>query len=93
MVACTRIQMPDGSVEVEQQRFATTHAGLAERTVYYALEGLFGELWLCNAAHLKNVPGRKSDLSDAVWLADVAGPGMVWPRAAQTPGQGALSSR
>ena len=46
---------------------------------YYALEGLFAELWLCNAQHVKNVPGRKSDLSDAEWLADVAAHGMVRP--------------
>ena len=53
--------------------------GIYWRTVYYALEGLFEELWLCNAAHVKNVPGRKSDLSDAEWLADVAAHGMVRP--------------
>jgi transposase len=46
---------------------------------YYALEGMFAELWLCNAHHVKNVPGRKSDLSDAEWLADVAAHGMVRP--------------
>jgi transposase len=36
-------------------------------------------LWLCNAQHVKNVPGRKTDLSDAEWLADVAAHGMVRP--------------
>jgi transposase len=101
VVACTRVTMPDGEVEVAKGRFKTTQAGLAEltaflmdagvntvameatgiywRTVYYALEGLFEELWLCNAAHVKNVPGRKTDLSDAEWLADVAAHGMVRP--------------
>ena len=101
VVACTRVTMPDGEVEVSKQRFPTTQAGLAEltaflmdagvstvameatgiywRPVYYALEGLFEELWLCNAAHVKNVPGRKTDLSDAEWLADVAAHGMVRP--------------
>ena len=101
VVACTRIQLPTGEVEVSKQRFTTTQAGLAEltaflvdaevktvameatgiywRTVYYALEGLFKELWLCNAQHVKNVPGRKTDLSDAEWLADVAAHGMVRP--------------
>jgi hypothetical protein len=44
---------------------------------YYSLEGLFEELWLCNAQHVKNVPGRKTDLTDAEWLADVAAHGMV----------------
>lgn len=101
VVACTRTQLPDGSVEVEKERFSTTQKGLAAltaflldagvqtvameatgiywRVVYYALEGLFKELWLCNAQHVKNVPGRKSDLSDAEWLADVAAHGMVRP--------------
>lgn len=53
--------------------------GVYWKPPYYALEGLFDELWLCNAAHVKNVPGRKSDLSDAEWLADVAAHGMVRP--------------
>jgi transposase len=53
--------------------------GVYWKPVYYALEGLIDELWLCNAAHVKNVPGRKSDLADAEWLADVAAHGMVRP--------------
>jgi len=53
--------------------------GVYWKPVYYALEGLFSELWLCNAQHVKNVPGRKTDLSDAEWLADVASHGMVRP--------------
>ena len=42
-------------------------------------EGLFDELWLVNAGHVKNVPGRKTDIADAEWLADVAAHGMVRP--------------
>lgn len=53
--------------------------GVYWKPVYYALEGLFDELWLCNAQHVKNVPGRKTDLTDAEWLADVAAHGMVRP--------------
>jgi transposase len=53
--------------------------GVYWKAPYYALEGLFDELWLCNAQHVKTVPGRKSDLSDAEWLADVAAHGMVRP--------------
>ena len=53
--------------------------GVYWKPVYYALEGLFDEVWLCNAQHVKNVPGRKTDLSDAEWLADVAAHGMVRP--------------
>jgi transposase len=47
------------------------------KPVYYGLEGMFDELWVCNAQHVKNLPGRKTDLSDAMWLADVVGHGMV----------------
>ena len=53
--------------------------GVYWKPVFYELEGLFDEVWLCNAAHVKNVPGRKSDLSDAEWLADVVAHGMVKP--------------
>ncbi|MGH9206346.1 MAG: IS110 family transposase [Acidimicrobiales bacterium] len=53
--------------------------GVYWKPVYYCLEGLFDELWLCNAQHVKNVPGRKTDLSDAEWLADIAAHGMVRP--------------
>jgi transposase len=59
--------------------------GVYWKPVYYALEGLFDELWLCNAQHVKNVPGRKSDLSDAEWLADVAAHGMVRPSLVPPP--------
>lgn len=42
--------------------------GVYWKPVYYALEGLFDELWLCNAQHVKNVPGRKTSGVDASWL-------------------------
>ena len=41
--------------------------GVYWRPVWHVLEGDF-ELMLCNAAHVKNVPGRKTDVADAVWL-------------------------
>jgi transposase len=40
------------------------------------LEGRF-ELVLANAQHVKNVPGRKSDVSDAMWLADLLAHGLI----------------
>jgi len=52
--------------------------GVYWKPVYYALESDF-EVWLCNAHHVKNVPGRKTDMSDSEWLADVAAHGMVRP--------------
>jgi transposase len=61
------------------QTVAMEATGVYWKAPFYALEGLFDEVWLCNAQHVKNVPGRKSDLSDAEWLADVAAHGMVRP--------------
>jgi len=41
--------------------------GVYWKPVYYALEDDF-ELLLVNAQHVKNVPGRKTDVNDAQWL-------------------------
>jgi transposase len=46
---------------------------------------LVEELWLCNAHHVKNVPGRKTDMADAEWLADVVAHGMVRPSLVPPP--------
>lgn len=37
------------------------------------------ELLLANAAHVKAVPGRKSDVNDATWLADLIAHGLIRP--------------
>jgi transposase len=44
---------------------------------YYLLENGPFELMLVNPRHIKGVPGRKSDVSDAQWLADLAAHGLV----------------
>ncbi len=38
---------------------------------YYLLEGAPFELMLVNPVHVKNMPGRKTDVSDAQWLAEL----------------------
>lgn len=35
------------------------------------------ELVLANAAHIKNVPGRKTDVSDAVWITELLAHGLI----------------
>lgn len=52
--------------------------GVYWKPVLYALEARF-TVWLCNARNVKKVPGRKTDLSDSEWLADVAAHGMIRP--------------
>jgi transposase len=44
---------------------------------YYLLEDGPFELMLVNARHVKNIPGRKSDVSDAAWLAQLGAHGLV----------------
>src|SRR5437588_2724644 len=54
------------------------------KPVWHILEGRFS-LVLANAAHVKNVPGRKSDVNDATWLADLLAHGLI--RASFVPPQ------
>src|SRR5580693_5328500 len=54
---------------------AVTHVGMEStgvywRPVYAVLEGDF-ELIVGNARHIRNVPGRKTDVKDAEWIADL----------------------
>jgi transposase len=46
------------------------------KAVWHILEGSF-TLLLANAAHVRNVPGRKSDVNDATWLADLLAHGLI----------------
>ena len=46
------------------------------KPVYALLEGSFTVL-VVNAQHIKNVPGRKTDVQDAQWLADLLCHGLV----------------
>ena len=70
---------PPGWPTLRCTRVVMESTGVYWKCVYYPLEGLFDELWLVNAGHVKNVPGRKTDIADAEWLADVAAHGMVRP--------------
>jgi transposase len=36
-------------------------------------------VWLLNAQHLKNVPGRKTDVADSVWICQLVEHGLVRP--------------
>jgi transposase len=46
------------------------------RPFYYVLEADL-EVLLVNARDVKNVPGRKTDVSDAAWLADLGAHGLL----------------
>jgi transposase len=50
--------------------------GVYWQPVWHVLEDAF-ELTLCNARHVKQVPGRKTDVSDAVWLCQLMEAGLL----------------
>jgi transposase len=45
---------------------------------FYCLEEVM-EVWLLNAAHMKAVPGRKTDVKDAEWIAQLLEHGLLRP--------------
>jgi len=50
--------------------------GVYWKPVWHLLEGSF-ELVLANAQHIRNVPGRKTDVNDATWIADLLAHGLI----------------
>ncbi len=51
--------------------------GVYWRPVWHVLSDGEFALTLANAAHVKNVPGRKTDVADALWLADLLAHGLI----------------
>ena len=47
------------------------------KPIYNLLEGMDMELLLVNARHIKAVPGRKTDVKDAEWIADLLRHGLL----------------
>ncbi|MBV8733279.1 MAG: transposase, partial [Solirubrobacterales bacterium] len=52
--------------------------GVYWKTVFQVLEDRF-ECWLLNAHHLRNVPGRKTDVKDSEWICQLVQHGLVRP--------------
>jgi transposase len=55
---------------------AMESTGVFWKPVYNVLEGRF-ELLLCNAQHVKRVPGRKTDVTDCEWIAQLLQHGLL----------------
>jgi len=53
--------------------------GVYWKPVWHILSDGEFELVLANAAHVKNVPGRKTDVSDAEWVVDLLAHGLIRP--------------
>ena len=60
-----------------------THVGLEStgefwKPIFNILEGSF-EVWLLNAQRVRAIPGRKTDVKDAEWIAELLRHGLVEP--------------
>jgi transposase len=63
-------------------RQGATHVAMESTGVYWKpvihlLEGRFTEILLINAQHIKHVPGRKSDVKDCEWIAQLLQCGLL----------------
>ena len=72
------LQAYDWLQEWECQQVALESTGDYWKPVYNLLEEDF-EVWVVNAQHVKRVPGRKTDASDAEWLAELLAYGLLQP--------------
>ena len=57
-------------------QLAMESTGVYWKPIYYALEDELTVL-LVNARHVKNVPGRKTDVSDCAWIAQLLEHGLL----------------
>lgn len=78
------IELADWLEQAECTHVAMEATGVYWKPVWHILEGRF-QLILANAAHIKGVPGRKSDVNDATWIADLLAHGLI--RASFVPPQ------
>lgn len=70
------LELSDWLGEHEITHVAMEATGVYWKPVWHILEGTF-ELVLANAAHIRNVPGRKTDVNDATWIADLLAHGLI----------------
>jgi transposase len=80
---CTRPTTTRGLLDLAEWLTAhgCTHVameatGVYWKPVWHVLEEHF-TLVLANAMHIRNVPGRKSDINDATWIADLLAHGLI----------------
>jgi transposase len=70
------LKLGDWLKEREVTHVAMESSGVYWKPIWAVLEGDF-DLTLANAAHIKNVPGRKTDQKDAEWIAELLRHGLI----------------
>lgn len=72
LIACGRVLLDKGVREV-----ALESSGVYWKPVYNAWEPMGLKITVGNASHIKNVPGRKTDMNDAHWIAQLHRFGLI----------------
>jgi len=72
-------EMANWLQESNCQKAAMESTGNYWRPIYNVLEVLGLEVIVVNASHMKTVPGRKTDMKDAEWIADLLKHGLLKP--------------
>jgi transposase len=70
------LRLADWLAEHGCTHVAMEATGVGWKPVWHVLEAEF-EPVLANASHIRNVPGRKADVNDAMWIADLLAHGLI----------------
>lgn len=73
------LELADWLVASDVNVVAMESTGVYWKPVYNILEGYPWQLLVVNARHIKQVPGKKTDVKDAEWIAQVVRCGLVNP--------------
>jgi transposase len=65
------------ALEVRPEVVVMESTGVYWKSPFVALEAVGIVAWVVNARHVKAVPGRKTDMADAQWLATLARAGLL----------------
>lgn len=71
------LELADWLVSQGVTHVAMESTGVFWKPIYNLLEGLDLTLLVVNAQHIKAVPGRKTDVKDAEWIADLLRHGLL----------------
>ena len=70
------VALRDWLTELKVTHVAMESTGVYWQPIFNLLEGDF-TVWVVNAQHIKKVPGRKTDVNDATWIADLLAHGLI----------------
>ena len=75
-MTCDILALKQWLIESGCRQIAMESTGVYWKPIYHLLEDAF-EIVLVNAQHMKAVPGRKTDIKDAEWIADLLQHGLL----------------